>query len=210
MIFLSVTVAYAQTGPIFLFEKFTNARIRFKNRSVTVSSMNYDASRGKMFFQQGENMMELTNVMMIDTISWGDRKFIPQDKRFWEVFQQKNGLVFVDWFLKDVHLGSKGAFGLPTQGKVETLKLADFSAGAPGGYSYDAQGTYSKDVWKRKNDNTYYFMYEGKLRKVKNEKQLRKLFKHHEQTVKDFADKEEIDMKEVTDALKLIDYCLGL
>lgn len=210
IILLSITAVYAQTGPIFMFEKFTNAKIRFKNRSVTVSPMNYDASRGKMFFKQGEDMMELTNVIMIDTVSWGERKFIPQYKRFWEVCKQKNGVVFVDWLLKDVHLGSKGAFGLPTQGKVETLKLADFSAGAPGGYSYDAQGTYSKDVWKRKNDNTYYFMYGGKLRKIKNEKQLRKLFKRHEEGIKNFADKNSIDMKEVEDALKLIDYCLGL
>ncbi|MBQ8442249.1 MAG: hypothetical protein IJX29_02675 [Bacteroides sp.] len=203
-------MAQAQTGPIFMFEKFTTAKIRFKNRSVTASPMNYDASGGKMYFQQDGNMMEMTHVYMVDTVMWGERKFIPQGKRFWEVFKQKNGTVFVDWLLKDVHLGSKGAFGLPTQGKVETLKLADFSAGAPGGYSYDAQGTYSKDVWKRKNDNTYYFMYEGKMRKIKSEKQLRKLFKPHEPAIKDFADKEKIDMKEVIDALKLIDYCLGL
>lgn len=208
-ILLSLMVQ-AQTGPIFMFEKFTTAKIRFKNRSVTASPMNYDASGGKMYFQQDGNMMEMTHVYMVDTVMWGERKFIPQGKRFWEVFKQKNGTVFVDWLLKDVHLGSKGAFGLPTQGKVETLKLADFSAGAPGGYSYDAQGTYSKDVWKRKNDNTYYFMYEGKMRKIKSEKQLRKLFKPHEPAIKDFADKEKIDMKEVMDALKLIDYCLGL
>lgn len=211
LLFWSVFASlYAQTGPIFMFDKFTNAKIRFKNRSVTVSPMNYDASGGKMYFQQDGNMMEMTNIYMVDTVMWGERKFIPQEKRFWEVFKQKNGTVFVDWLLKDVHLGSKGAFGLPTQGKVETLKLADFSAGAPGGYSYDSQGTYSKDVWKRKNDNTYYFMYEGKMRKIKSEKQLRKLFKQHESAVKDFADKEKINMKEVIDALKLIDYCLGL
>lgn len=193
-----------------MFDQFTNAKIRFKNRSVTVSSMNYDASGGKMYFQQNGNMMEMTNVFMVDTVAWGDRKFIPQGKRFWEVFRQKNGIVFVDWLLKDVHLGSKGAFGLPTQGKVETLKLADLSAGAPGGYSYDTQGTYSKDVWKRKNDNTYYFNYDGQLRKIKSVKQLRKLFKEHDLLIKEYADKEKIDMKEVTDALKLIDYCLGL
>lgn len=208
--FMMVSVAFAQTGPIFMFEKFSTAKIRFKNRSVTASPMNYDASGGKMFFDQGGTIMELTNVMMVDTISWGDRKFIPQGKRFWEVFKQKNGIVYVDWLLKDVHLGSKGAFGLPTQGKVETLKLADFSPGAPGGYSYDAQGTYSKDVWKRKNDNTYYFLYKGKLRKIKSEKQLRKQFKNKEQEIKDFCDKEEIDFKEITDALRLIDFCLSL
>lgn len=204
------TALQAQTGPIFMFEKFSNAKVRFKNRSVTVSPMNYDASGGKMYFQQDGAMMEMTNVYMVDTVAWGDRKFVPQGRRFWEVFKQENGVVFVDWLLKDVHLGSKGAFGLPTQGKVETLKLADLSAGAPGGYSYDTQGTYSKDMWKRKNDNTYYFMYDGKMRKIKSVKQLRKLFASHAQLIKDYADKEKIDMNHVPDALKLIDFCLGI
>lgn len=203
--------ASAQTGPIFLFEKFTNARIHFKNRSVTVSSMNYDAAGGKMYFMQQEDFMELTNAAAIDTIAWGNRKFIPHGRRFHEVFRldQSGAVIYVDWLLKDVHLGSKGAMGLPTQGKVENLKLGDFTGEAPGFDGYTTQGTYDKDVWKRKNDNTYYLNCDGKTRKIKNLKQLCQAFPDLATELRHYAHHEKLDMGQVPDALKLLDFCLS-
>ena len=208
---LVVGGAKAQNTNIFLFEKFSLARVYFKNGATTKAQMNYDALKGKMFYMQGEDFMELTNVNMIDTVSWGGRKFIPAGKRFYEVFTLRNVPIFVDWLLKDIHLGSKGAFGLPTQGTVQTLKLGDFTGGvAANNQNYDPQGTYKKDCWRRRADNTYYIQIEGKLQRVRTVKNLRKLFKEHDAEIKQFADEQKTDMKIVEDALKLIDYCLSL
>lgn len=211
VLLLFPALLFAQTEPIFLFEKFTAARVHFKSGSVTVNLMNYDACRGKMYFVQDGNFMEMTNVNMVDTIAWGIRKFIPCGNRFREVFKRERTTVYVDWLLKDVHLGTKGAFGLPTQGKVETLKLGDFSGGVSINHQvYDAQGTYDKDVWNRKSDNTYYFMKDDKLCKVRNVKQLYELFENRKFEIRAYVKKENIDMKLVEDALKVIDYSFSL
>lgn len=80
--------------------------------------MNYDASEGKMYFMQGKDVMELTSTQNIDTISWGSRKFIPFSKRFLEVYNSPNGKIYIDWVIKDLVIGKKGAYGLQTQGGV--------------------------------------------------------------------------------------------
>ena len=47
-------VATAQANdPLFIFDQFYNAKIHFKNRSVTVAPMNYDAVNDRMYFKQG-------------------------------------------------------------------------------------------------------------------------------------------------------------
>ena len=54
-----------------------------------------------MLFQQEEDMMEITNTALIDTITVGRRKLVPATKGFHEVVHLDNGIVYIDWLLKD-------------------------------------------------------------------------------------------------------------
>ncbi|MDE5677940.1 MAG: hypothetical protein K2G02_08710 [Phocaeicola sp.] len=200
--------AFGQTGSIFLFEQFVNAKVHFKNHAVTVYAMNYDANNGKMFFEQNGTRMELTGVHAIDTIAWGKRSFIPQGRRFWEVQRLDNGIVYIDWLIKAIHLGKKGVFGLPSQGTIQTLKLHDFGGGTPGYTPYDNQSAYATDMWRRKNDNTYYISVGGNLCKVKSVKHLYKLFPEHETEIRTYVKDEKLDIKDPLSALHLLNYCL--
>ena len=56
---LIVSVAYAQNDPVFIFKQFVHAKIHFKNRSITVAPMNYDAVNDKMYFKRDGQLMEL-------------------------------------------------------------------------------------------------------------------------------------------------------
>lgn len=200
----------AQTGSIFLFEQFVRAKVHFKNNAVTVYPMNYDANAGKMYFTQQGEMMEMTGVNMVDTIAWGDRKFIPEGRRFREVQKLSNGTIYIDWLIKEVHLGKKGVFGLPSQGSIQNLRLQDFGGGSPGYTPYNSQSTYATDMWKRKNDNTYYIQIKNKWAKIKTVKHLIKLFPAQKEQIPIYAKENDTDMKDVQDALSIINYCLGL
>lgn len=70
----SVSTIYSQIKPLFIFEQFAKAKVHFKNRSVTVVPMNYDAVNDKMYFMDQGNLMELTNVALVDSIV--DRKSV--------------------------------------------------------------------------------------------------------------------------------------
>lgn len=197
-----------QTGPIFLFEQFVKAKVHFKNRATAVYPMNYDANGGKMYFVQDGKNMEVTNVNTIDSVSWPGRVFIPDGRRFLEIQRLPNGIVYIDWLIKEVHLGKKGVFGLPSQGTIQNLRLYDFGGGTTGYSPYQNQGTYATDMWRRKNGNTYYIMVNGKRCRVRNVNGVCKLFPEHEEEIKAYARDEKLDMADPLSALHLLNYCL--
>lgn len=208
---VSLPVSAQQFKRIFLFDDFVRARILFHNRSVSVLPINYDASNKVMFFRQGEDMMEMTNPAQVDTICFEERKFVPVGKGFHEVVFLKKGVVYIDWLLKDVNIGSKGALGAVTQGSVKTLQMSDLGLNGTEMYTpYQTRKTGNMDVYRRKNDNTYYIKIKGKPEKVKSLKHLGKLFTAYKKEIERFAKEREIDMKDTRDALVILDYCMGL
>ena len=200
-----VTTAQAYE-PLFIFEQFSNAKIHFKNRSVTVAAMNYDAVNDKMYFKNNGELMELSNQEMIDSISWaGKRCFITQGKNYLEKVTLDNGTCYIAWRIKNVNVGSAGAYGTTTQGKVESISVRSL-----GVFSATDAASHSGDVFQQKNANEYYLSLDGKLKKITNKKHVLKLFPKHHEAINEFMDKENIKMNEPLSVLELLNFCLGL
>lgn len=196
----------AQNQPLFIFEQFANAKVYFKNHSVTIVTMNYDAVNDKMYFKDQDDLMELTNAVQIDSIVWaGKRKFIPHEKGFLEQIKLENGIAFVHWRIKNVNVGAAGAMGTVTQAKVEAVNIRSM-----GVFSAESKRINSADVFKLKNDNDYYITVAGKQKKISSMKHVLKAFPAHEGNIKEYADKENIKMEDPAAVLQLLDYCLSL
>ena len=209
---LALPPLYAQQyHRIFLFDSFTMAQIKFRNRTASQAVMNYDAANKTMYFRQGEDMMEMTNPAQVDTIIIEGHKFVPAAKGFREVVNAKNGVIYVDWLLKDVNIGSRGALGMVTQGSVYTLKMTNLGLYGTEKYTpYQNQSAKNTDVYTRKSDNTYYITVNGKQKKIKRVKDLQKLFPSHKEEIKDYIKQMELDTANTIDMLLLINYCLGM
>jgi hypothetical protein len=202
---VALTVS-AQNEPLFIFEQFVNAKIHFKNRSVTVAPMNYDAVNDKMFYKDKGNLMELTNAAIIDSIVWaGKRSFIPHAGGFMEQVKMGNGTVFIHWHIKNVNVGSRGALGMVTQAKVESISVR-----AMGVFSATDATSQSADVYQQKNANEYYLPIEGKLKKITTKKHVLKLYPQHKAAIEEFMDKNKIQMTEPLSVLELLNFCMGL
>jgi hypothetical protein len=202
---VALTVS-AQNEPLFIFEQFVNAKIHFKNRSVTVAPMNYDAVNDKMFYKDKGNLMELTNAAIIDSIVWaGKRSFIPHTGGFTEQVKMENGTVFIHWHIKNVNVGSRGALGMVTQAKVESISVR-----AMGVFSATDATSQSADVYQQKNANEYYLPIEGKLKKITTKKHVLKLYPQHKAAIEEFMDKNKIQMTEPLSVLELLNFCMGL
>ena len=202
---VALTVS-AQKEPLFIFEQFVNAKIHFKNRSVTVAPMNYDAVNDKMFYKDKGNLMELTNAAIIDSIVWaGKRSFIPHTGGFMEQVKMGNGTVFIHWHIKNVNVGSRGALGMVTQAKVESISVR-----AMGVFSATDATSQSADVYQQKNANEYYLPIEGKLKKITTKKHVLKLYPQHKAAIEEFMDKNKIQMTEPLSVLELLNFCMGL
>ena len=200
-------IAKAQDAPLFIFEQFVNAKIHFKNRSVTVATMNYDAVNDKMYYKDKDDLMELTNYAMIDSIVWAEKRtFISYGQGFLEQVKLENGTAFIRWRIKKVNVGSKGAMGAVTHGKVETINLRDMGVMS----ATEGPTSHSDDVYKEKNANEYFLSIDGKLKKITAKKHVYKLFPKHEEAIKEYADKENINMEAPLSVLQLLNYCMGL
>ena len=202
----ALTATAQANDPLFIFDNFYNAKIHFKNRSVTAASMNYDAVNDKMYFKQNDDLMELTNAASIDSIVWaGKRCFVTHGNRFLEKVDLKNGTCFIGWRIKKVNVGSTGALGATTQGKVESINVRSM-----GVFSAKDATSHSADVYQQKNANEYFIPSNGKFNKVTNLKHIQKLFPQHKEAIKEFADKQDIKMQEPLSVLELLNYCMGL
>ena len=210
LIAFTVTASAQQFKRIYLFDSFKQAKVIFKNKAISYVLLNYDASNRKMLFKQGEELMEMTNPEQVDSIRFGNRTFVPASKGFREVAHLKNGTVQIAWLLKEINTGSKGALGTTTQGTVQNVEMLDFGLSTEKYPDYQRQKLGSTDVYKRKSDNTYYIPVNGKMEKVKNLKQLCKLFPNQKEQIEAYAKECKTDMKQTYDALVLLDYVLGL
>lgn len=196
---LAVSVSQAQNDPVFFFEQFLHAKIHFKNRSVTITPMNYDAANDKMYFKRDGQLMELVNLTTVDSVVWGKKVcFLYTKNGFLEKVKQTHGTVFVQWRVKNVNIGSRGALGMITQAKVDRVYSA--------GNKRDA----SADVYRMKNTNNYYISQEGTLKEVSTLKQIRKVFSNHTAAIDAFVKKQNTNMYNPQSALELLDYCLSL
>ena len=194
-----VSVACAQNDPVFIFKQFVHAKIHFKNRSITVVPMNYDAVNDKMYFKRDGQLMELMQLDRIDSVVWAKQFcFVCHDQKFLEKVTLKNGTAFIHWQVRSVNVGAIGAMGRVTQAKVERV------------YSSESWRNHSADIYKQKNQNDYYLLWDGSLKKVTTLKQILKLFPDHKADIEAFVEEQKIKMQMPQSVLELLDYCLNL
>lgn len=168
--------------------------------------MNYDAVNDKMYFMDQGNLMELTNVALVDSIVWaGKRTFIPFGKGFIEQVKLQNGTAFVHWRIKNVNVGATGAMGAVTQAKVETINIRSM-----GVFSAESNRMNSADVYQQKNANEYYLSVDGKFTKITSKKHVLKLYPEHKAEIEGYIDENKIQMTEPLSVLELLNFCMGL
>jgi len=173
-----------------------------KNKARLSTTFNYDASNQEMLFQQGDNRFIVTNGHEIDTIYISGRKFIPYKNRFLEIRKEEKGEIIIDWKIKEVYLGKKGAYGQITQANVDVINTNYFQNNV-----YENQ---SADVHKIVYQNEYAFTYNTKKIRFKNQKQLINALPAHKESLNEFLKTEKIDFQNIPDIIRLINYCMQL
>lgn len=196
--------ANAQKKRQMLFENYGKGIVLMKNKSKTPAELNYDGGNQVMMFKNGAEEMILTNISQIDTVYISDSKFIPtgSQKSFYELIQIPNGIIGINWLLKNASQGYKNAFGVTQQAKVETLNTSQLNNGV-----YENQYT---EIYKLANQNEYCIFRNGKLLKFKNRKTLLRLFPDKQTQIENFMKKQKTEMNAPRDVITLVNFCLGL
>lgn len=208
---------------IFLFDNFAQGLVFFHSGAKGGGLMNYDANSGKMYFMQDGTLMEMTNAQYADSVKFGDRKFIMKNGDFVERFNCEHGVIDIKWRIHKIHEGYVGAMGTVSQVGAKKIQLPSnfgmgtFTANGGGGMyngsfgvNDNSEGGRNLDVWRQKNDNTYFFAKNGREYKVKRTKDVLKAFPEHEKEIKEFLHTNNLDMIQADNAMRIIDYILSL
>ena len=184
-----------------LYPEFKQATVYMKNHSRIVAPMNYDMSADKMFYKDGDTVMELSLDNPIDSIVWaGEHSFVLMNGKFCERVQLSDKPVLVQWRLKKVSIGKSGALGANTQsGNITEMNLSGMGM-------YSAGETGSVENFKYTNTNVYFVPTENGVKRVSSLKQLYKAFPAKADAAKDYAKK--LDLTQYQDFMKLIAFCL--
>ena len=197
----------------YLFPDYTEAEILFQGMGRPAKvKMNIDAIGQRIFYYQGDMLMELTNTDMVRTIKAGDRMFLMKDGLLCEAIQKwEDFTLFVNWKFKNVNIGSKGAMGATTQNKVDVLWTNTISGDEVVGEGrYAEMGEYSLELWKMKGDNTYFFNIDGKEYKAKRLQDLYKQFPSVSKDLKSYARANNLTLEKADDAAKVIGQLVSL
>lgn len=200
---MSCLCAFAQREA-FLFPDFQKGHIVFYNNATSDVELNIDTYNQVIYYIQGDQLMQMTNMQSIGNLTVGDRRFVIHDGLLCEAVDVNGRPVLVNWKFKNVNKGSKGALGATTQNKVEVL-WTNLEAGTvvPGEGRAAQQGDYVLEVWQMKSDNTYFISVDGRDYRVKKLKDLYKAFPDVAPQLKAFAKENRLLMTSAEDSFKI-------
>ena len=196
-----------------LFPDFVEGNVRFiGNTRIEKLKLNFDMISQKVLYLDGETLMEIANMPMLQSIVTEDRKFMMRQGMLCEVKGNDDFQVLVNWKVKKVNVGSKGALGATTQAKVEVLRSYEFDTA----YTITdfrkptEQDAHSLEVWKQKNENTYFITIGGEEHKIQYLKDLYKAYPAHAKELKAYAKANKLTMVNAEDAFKMFEYLYTL
>ena len=215
--------AMAQEKRIYFFADFQKTTIHYKNGAKNVANANYDVANRKVMFMQGEQLMELLAPETIDTLYMGGSRWVYKNKQFCEVIDREDGnRLLVGWHITKVHEGYEGALGSISQAPSRKVQLSDqfgmgTIAGISGGMYNGSFGVNQNDgngrnfdVWRNKNQSTYYFTKDGREYGVKGMKSVLKAFPTKKNEIKQYVHDNHIDTLTAEGMLQVIDYLMTL
>ncbi len=222
-IFLAVfSTVLAQEKRVYFFSDFVNTAIQYKGGQKFKVKANYDVANRKMMYMQGDQLMELTDPQLVDTIVTDGYAWVLHDGHFCQVVDSKAGnRVLLGWHIVKMHEGYVGAFGIsqvPSR-KVKLngqFGLDNFTADGGGIFNgttdtnaHDGNGS-NLDVWRMKNQSTYYFNKGGREYALKGIKSVYKAFPEQKEQIKQFVHDNHLDMMTAENAFRIIDFLITL
>jgi hypothetical protein len=186
--------------PQFLFPDFTSGKVRMKNGNFQVVMINFNTVSEKIVFKKDDNLYDIVNTEMIDTVFIQESKFVPAGKVFYEVLLGAPISLFIQYQGKVIPSRAEGGYGVASDvSSTSKVTSANFSTGY---YNLKLPQDYTVKVnkifWIRKENNMFSYI---------TEKQFLKLFPEKETEIKDYIKNQKIKFDRLPDQIRLLEHC---
>lgn len=196
--FLSLA-SFAQAKSVLLYPDYQKGTIYMTGNLKITVSVNYDAGKHCIMYQQNGEDMILLNTQSVDSMKIAQDLFCRIKNKFYQVISYPQGKLLIDWDLDKVNVGYKGAYGTVSQVRSQSVNLSlmegqEYSANKP-----DTQ----QDVYKTRNNNKYLLLKNDKLSHFSNKKSLLKLFPNNQKEIEEIIRKHNTDFVKAEDIIAL-------
>ncbi len=181
-----------RTSLQFLFPDFIKSKVKMKNGQENSIILNYNTVSEKMVYQKGENLYDLTNPEMTDTIFIMTNKFVPVGKVYYEVILAATIPIFVQYKSELLPPGTPAGYGENSQ--VSNTKMSSVAESFQGNSNIKLPVDY-----KIKTDLIYWLRKDGNMFSFINARQLLKLFPDKESALKLFIKEKHIKFDRQSD-----------
>lgn len=191
---------------IFLFNEFTDGKMLLTDKRIIETQFNYDCEKQELYYKQGNEYLQMYNTSNVDTLYVGTRKFVPTRKGagYFEYVPSGDEILMVDWKLKLIYKGTRGAMGVVTQSGGQAS--VDMELMRNKGISNPDNSVYKVDL-----KNTYHTYIDGKEVSFNNLKSFIKLYPDTQQkTIRQLAKSESVNFDNPWQVAKLIVLCRSL
>jgi len=187
------------SAPQFLFSDFTMSKVRMRNGQIQSVVLNYNTVSEKMVYEKDNNLYDMVNTEMIDTVFLQDGRFVPFGKLFYEVLLEAPVALFVQYKGELLPPGTPAGYGGTSQ--VSNTKLLSTVQLSSGYYNLKLPADYTVKVdqvyWIRKDSNMYSFV---------NERQFVKLDPGNTEEIKKYIKQARIKFDRLSDMVKLLSH----
>ncbi len=186
--------------PQFLFPDFTMSSVRMKNGQHQKILLNYNTVTEKMVYSKEEDLYDMVNTEMVDTVYLQDSKFVPVGKAFYEVLLVAPVALLVQYTGSLIPPGTPAGYGGTSQvSNTKQLSSVELSSGY---YNLKLPGDYSVKV-----DPVYWVRNDNSMTSFINERQFLKIFPESEIKLKKYIKENKIKFSRLSDIVKLAGYC---
>lgn len=190
LIVLSCSTTYVMgqnAGNHFVFDRFRDATILYKNKKETRTKLNYNKAMEEMIYvsDDGKNMA-LYPINQIDTIYFDGRKFVPVEKRFYEVLlNDKQYVLYASYRCRMSVRAQNIGYGSSSTTSVENISSLNAEGEV---YQFKLPENYKSDPYV-----VYYIVKDGiELDKFSKVKELTRIFSDHKKEISSFIKQNKI------------------
>jgi hypothetical protein len=198
---LPVTAQTTPDGstPQFLYPDFSKGKVKMRNGQYQSVILNYNTVSEKMVYQKEDNLYDMVNTDMMDTVFLQNSKFVPAGKVFYEVLLAAPVSFYVQYKGKLMPPGTQAGYGGPSQ--VSNTKMMSSVQLSQGYYNLKLPTDYTVKVdlvyWIRKDSDMYSFM---------NERQFLKIFPEEATELKQYIRQNRLKFSDPADMVILAEH----
>lgn len=176
---------------------FVAGIVKMKNGKVEEAVMNYNMLSEEMIFvRDGENLA-MDKPETIDTVYLGSRKFIPNEKFFYEVLLNDTISLFIRHKCNLLPAGSPTGYG----GTTETGSTTSITMLISSGNLYKLRLPYGYHT----TDASQFWVAKDNLKfRISNERSILKIYPEWSREIKQFIMQNKLDIREQPDLIRII------